>query len=96
MAISASTMNKSDMNGTSMDATLPIRLMPPMMMTAAIAATIMPTISLTISTFSAPVMRVYASDSEPEILLVCTPLIPMAARMQKTEAIYASHFHFKP
>ena len=49
IAINAITIKRSDINGTSIEATLPIRLIPPMITTAVITATITPTINLTVS-----------------------------------------------
>ena len=86
MAISAMMMNSSDINGTSMLVTLPMRWMPPMMMTAAIAATIMPTTSLTVQSSLKLKKCETVCASVPEILFVCTPLMPIAAKVQKTAA----------
>lgn len=50
------------------------------------SATMIPTIRRTVSTLTEALMREQASASVPEILLVCTPLMPMAANTQKTAA----------
>ena len=64
-------MNSTDMKGTSIEATLPIRLIPPMIMIAASTATIIPIIILTNSVLpEVSVAREKVSASAPEILFV--------------------------
>ena len=60
--------------------------MPPMIMTAAMAATAMPMTSFTVHSSFRLKYVAEACASVPEILLVCTPLMPMAAKVQKMAA----------
>ena len=92
IAMSASTMNRSDMKGTSIEATLPMRLMPPMIIIAVKAAMAMPTIIFATVESDTPKVEV----SVPDILLVCAPLMPSAASIQNTAATYPSHFQPSP
>ena len=88
---SAIAIKSSDIKGTSMDAILPIRLIPPIITIAAKNATTAPIMSF-IHVASFPMTDV----NEPTILLFCTPLIPAAASRQKIAAIMPSHFCFIP
>ena len=82
MAISAMMMKIRDMNGTSMEATLPMRLMPPMMIRAVKKATTTPMMIL-----KRVVSILKQAIIVPEILLVCTPLMPSAANRHTIEAM---------